>query len=147
VRRTLATIGLLGIVATACVSEQPAAEGAPLSWQSADYVASLPDDPIEAFVTHVRYAVFQVHGAGSFVDRYPDDEVAYLGVLWCRASPRTFVVRDELARRGENSNPNDVLFFPPTPIFELVTQVARIQEAALCPAVDRLGLEVRTASE
>lgn len=108
----------------------------PTSWQSDEYLAALPEDPGAAFLVHVREAVGQEHGAGTWVEEMSDEELLELARLWCEAGARrsSTAIGDELAARDLDVNPGRA-FLPPPPIDEVMTTVAWLHQPDLCRAV------------
>ena len=130
--RTTRRLLAIALVVTACTST-PAD---PTSWQSDEFLAALPTDPVDAFITHVRAAVRQEHNAGTWVDDMSDSQLLDIAALWCDAGAERLsnAIEDELAARGLDVNPGRE-FLPPPPIDELMTAVAALHQPELCEAV------------
>ena len=130
-RRAL-TVLVLAVAGSGCADIYETADGS-VSWRNPEFLEQLVGEPSTAFAAHVRYAVFQEHGAGSFVDSYSDRQLIDLAVLWCQEGPTPFstVLRDELERLGLDANPSGA-FLPPPPIWVLINRVADMHQPGLC---------------
>lgn len=118
----------------ACGPPRTLPDGSP-SWQSDAILDTLPEEPVAAFVAHVRAAVLQTHGI-TYVEDWDDAELVQLARLWCDdgASVHSDIIGAELDRLGFDVTPGRN-FVPPPPVDELIARVAEIHAIRLCPVL------------
>jgi hypothetical protein len=129
--RLLPAVLVLAVVAGAC--SRPIDD--PAYWQSDEFLETMPRDVVLAYPLHVRTAVVQEYGAGTWVDDLTDHELVTLIQPWCDegAGGRTDAVRQALEDAGHDNNPGRN-FLPPLPIDEIMVAIADRYQPELCDA-------------
>lgn len=129
--RPVSFVLVLAVLAGACSS--PIHD--PTYWQSDEFTETMPNDPRLAYPLHLRTAVVQEYGAGTWVDDVTDDVLLELLDGWCAegATGRSEALRRGLDAGGYDNNPGRN-FFPPLPIDELMLVIAGRYQPELCDA-------------
>jgi len=120
---------IVALLAGACTGDR----ADPTYWQSDEFAANLPDDPSLAYPLHLRAAIRQEYGPGTWVDELSDATMIELLIPWCEAGVgrSSDPTRLEIERRGFDPDPGRNLL-PPLPVDEIMIAIASRYPSEVC---------------